>query len=118
MRLRATDTPSSAARDLAEPIRACGRLAALNAERPAESLNFMYPRYYNGAMSKVFIIIGLLLVVIGVVVGYAPWLFAWFGKLPGDIRIERENGVFFFPLTSMVVVSVVVSLLLSLFFRR
>ncbi|MGD2074356.1 MAG: DUF2905 domain-containing protein [Gammaproteobacteria bacterium] len=69
-------------------------------------------------MAKVFILIGLLLVAIGVVMGYAPWLLSWFGKLPGDIRIERENGVFFFPLTSMVVISVVISLLLSLFFRR
>jgi len=50
--------------------------------------------------------------------GYAPWLFGWFGKLPGDIRIERHNGVFFLPLTSMLVVSIVLSVVLSLFFRR
>jgi hypothetical protein len=69
-------------------------------------------------MAKAFIIAGVLLVILGVAMGYAPWLFGWFGKLPGDIRIERENGVFFFPLTSMLLVSVVLSLLLSLFFRR
>ena len=69
-------------------------------------------------MAKVFIIVGLLLVTIGIVMGYAPWLFGWFGKLPGDIRIERENGVFFLPLASMLVISVVLSLLLSFFFRR
>ena len=69
-------------------------------------------------MAKLFIVLGIVLVIIGVAIGYAPWLFGWFGKLPGDIRIERENGVFFFPLTSMLLISVVVSLLLSLFFRR
>ena len=69
-------------------------------------------------MAKLFIMLGIVLVIVGIAIGYAPWLFAWFGKLPGDIRIERENGVFFFPLTSMLLVSVVVSLLLALFFRR
>jgi hypothetical protein len=69
-------------------------------------------------MARLFIIAGLVLVVIGIAIGYAPWLFGWFGKLPGDIRIEREHGVFFFPLTSMLIISVVISLLLSLFFRR
>lgn len=69
-------------------------------------------------MAKVFIALGVVLILIGIAMGYAPWLFGWFGKLPGDIRIERENGVFLFPLTSMLLVSVVLSLLLSLFFRR
>ncbi len=69
-------------------------------------------------MARVFIIVGLVLVTVGILMGYAPWLFGWFGKLPGDIRIERENGVFFLPLASMLVISLVVSLLLSLFFRR
>ena len=69
-------------------------------------------------MAKGLIVLGVLLVFAGVALSYAPWLFGWFGKLPGDIRIERENGVFFFPVTSMLVVSIVVSLILSLFFRR
>ena len=69
-------------------------------------------------MSRVLIVVGLLLVVAGIVVGYAPWLFAWFGRLPGDIRIERDNGVFFFPITSMLVISILLSLIVSLIFRR
>ena len=69
-------------------------------------------------MARIFIILGSLLLVIGIALAYAPWLFSWFGKLPGDIRIEREQGVFFFPITSMLLVSIVLSLLLSLFFRR
>lgn len=69
-------------------------------------------------MAKALVILGILLVVVGLLLGYAPWLFGWFGKLPGDIRIERDNGVFFLPLTSMLVVSIVLSVVLSLFFRR
>jgi hypothetical protein len=69
-------------------------------------------------MAKLLIFLGVLLLAAGIVLGYAPWLFAWFGRLPGDIRIERANGVFLFPITSMLVVSVVISLLLSLFLRR
>ena len=69
-------------------------------------------------MAKALIVIGNLLVLAGLAAGYAPWLFSWFGRLPGDIRIERPNGVFFFPITSMLVISVVLSVVLSLFFRR
>ena len=40
------------------------------------------------------------------------------GRLPGDIYIQRRNFTFFFPLTTSILLSVVLSLLLSLFFRR
>jgi hypothetical protein len=71
-----------------------------------------------GRMAKILIIAGSLLLIIGLVLAWAPWLLSWFGRLPGDIRIERDNGVFFFPVTSMLLVSVVLSLLLALLFRR
>jgi hypothetical protein len=63
--------------------------------------------------------VGPLLVGLGlaiVVVGLLAWSGAlgWFGRLPGDIRIERPGVRFYFPITSMVIASVVVSLLLSL----
>ena len=45
-------------------------------------------------------------------------LCGWFGRLPGDIRIGDEYRSFFFPITSMIVVSLVLTLLLNLFFRR
>ena len=69
-------------------------------------------------MAKLFIIAGILLVIIGVTLSYAPGLLHWFGRLPGDIRIERENGVFYFPVTSMLIVSVIVSLIVSLLLRK
>ncbi|MFW5969323.1 MAG: DUF2905 domain-containing protein [Halofilum sp. (in: g-proteobacteria)] len=71
-----------------------------------------------GMFGKVLITLGILLVVAGVVLVYAPWLVSWFGRLPGDIRIERDGGSVFIPITSMIIVSVVVSLILNIFFRQ
>jgi len=45
----------------------------------------------------------------------APWSLSWLGHLPGDIRIESENGRFYFPLTTCVLVSAGLSLALRLF---
>jgi len=42
---------------------------------------------------------------------------AWLGRLPGDIRIERGNSAFYFPIVTCLIISIVVSLILS-FFRR
>jgi hypothetical protein len=67
---------------------------------------------------KLILLLGLLLVLLGAVLSWAPGLLGWFGHLPGDIRIERENGVFYFPVTSMIIVSVVLSLIINLFLRR
>jgi hypothetical protein len=68
-------------------------------------------------MARWFILAGLLLLVVGVVLHFAPGILSWFGRLPGDIRIERERGRFFFPVTSMIVVSVLLTLLINLFRR-
>lgn len=66
--------------------------------------------------------LGKLLVVggvIAVVFGLLLWTGhgTWFGKLPGDIRIERGNGGFFFPITTCIVISIVLTLVMSLFRR-
>jgi hypothetical protein len=65
---------------------------------------------------KILIVIGLLLIVAGVLFlhgGKIPFL----GHLPGDIRIERENFTFFFPLGTCLLLSALLSLLLWLFRR-
>ena len=58
-----------------------------------------------------------MLAALGAAMLYAPWLLNWFGRLPGDIRIEGENGNVFIPITSMLILSVLLSVLLSLFRR-
>jgi len=70
------------------------------------------------AAGKLLIIAGLVLVVLGLAFSYAPGLFSWFGHLPGDIRREGEHGSVYIPVTSMIVISIVLSILINLFFRR
>ncbi len=67
---------------------------------------------------KLFIYAGIALLVLGLIIRYAPWLVNWFGKLPGDIKIEKENSFIFIPITSMVVVSLLITLIINLFFRK
>ena len=68
-------------------------------------------------MNKLLIIVGASLLALGVLLTYAPSALRWFGRLPGDIRIENEHGGFYFPIVSMAIVSVVLSII-AYFFRR
>jgi hypothetical protein len=63
----------------------------------------------------VIIGIGVLLIVIGALV-WMGWL-SWFGRLPGDIRIERPNTRVYIPITSMLLLSILLTVLLSLLNR-
>jgi len=64
-------------------------------------------------MQRSLIILGLLIALVGVA---WPWVSKLpFGRLPGDIFIDRPGFRFFFPLTTMVIVSVVISLVLMIF---
>jgi len=70
------------------------------------------------AFGKLLVIIGVVLIVIGFIVSYAPWLISWFGKLPGDIRIQDEQRFVFIPITSMLIISIILTLVINLFFRK
>ncbi len=65
-------------------------------------------------IGKIIATVGVVLVVVGALVSIYGNIFSWFGNLPGDIRIHRENFLFFLPVTSMILVSGVVSFLLWL----
>jgi hypothetical protein len=72
-------------------------------------------------LGKLLIVFGLVMVIVGGalvfggnLLGKVPWL----GRLPGDIRIERENWTFYFPLATSILLSLVLTLLLFLFGRR
>ena len=70
------------------------------------------------AFGKLLATIGVILLVIGLMITYAPWLINWFGKLPGDIRIEDEKKWVFIPITSMFIVSIILTIIINLFFRK
>ena len=67
-------------------------------------------------MGKFLVILGVVIVFLGLVLwgGFAP---KWLGRLPGDIRIERGNSAFYFPIVTCIIISAVLSLLLSIFRR-
>ena len=67
-------------------------------------------------MGKSLIILGLILVAAGFLLNYGGKI-PFLGKLPGDIRIERENFSFFFPLGTCLVISLLASFLFWLFRR-
>ena len=65
-------------------------------------------------MGKLLILAGVLLVVVGLLLSVAPGMFGWFGHLPGDLRLERRGVTIFLPITSCLVLSMILSLVLHL----
>ena len=64
-------------------------------------------------MQRSLIVLGLLIALVGVA---WPWVSKLpLGRLPGDIMIDRPGFRFFFPLTTMIIISVVISLILMIF---
>lgn len=68
-------------------------------------------------MAKWLMIIGGLILLFGAALQFAPWLVNWFGRLPGDIRYESGDNRVYIPITSMIVVSLVLTILVNLFRR-
>ena len=61
-----------------------------------------------GDLAKTIITIGIVLVIVGIVITMAGKI-PGFGKLPGDIFIKKENFSFYFPLTTCILLSIVLS---------
>lgn len=68
-------------------------------------------------MGKILVLIGLVLLIVGVTITLFPKL-ASLPKLPGDIYIKKDGFVFYFPWVTSIVISIVLSLILYLFFRK
>jgi hypothetical protein len=67
-------------------------------------------------LGKMLTIFGGLLAIIGIAL-WSGFGAGWLGRLPGDVRIERGHTAFYFPIVTCIVVSIVLTLLLSLFRR-
>jgi hypothetical protein len=70
-------------------------------------------------LGKFIVIIGVITTLMGLVM-WGGWMPKWLGRLPGDIRVERGGSAFYFPIVTCIVLSILLSLLLSIFsiFRR
>ena len=69
----------------------------------------------NQQTGKYIIIAGLVIVIIGVLVFFFHNAFRWFGRLPGDIRLEGKNTRIYFPWVTMIILSIILTVLINLF---
>lgn len=63
---------------------------------------------------QLIIIAGIVLVIVGVIFHFVPNVFNWFGKLPGDIKTEKENSKIYFPITSLIIASIILTIILNI----
>jgi len=68
----------------------------------------------NSETGKWIISIGAIIIVIGIIIYFFHDKLNWIGRLPGDIRIEKENFRFYFPIVTMILFSILGTLILWL----
>jgi len=66
----------------------------------------------NSETGKWIIGIGVIIILVGVIVYFFHDKLNWIGRLPGDIRMERENFKFYFPIATMILFSLLGTLIL------
>lgn len=63
---------------------------------------------------KYIILFGVIVVAIGVIIYFFGDKLNWIGRLPGDIRVEKENSRFYFPITTMILFSILLTVIVNL----
>ncbi len=69
-----------------------------------------------GSLARMLIFLGILLIIIGGVILLANKI-PGFGRLPGDIYIQKKNFSFYFPITTCIIISIILSIIFWLFRR-
>ena len=65
-------------------------------------------------IAKLIILVGVILLVIGLILYFLGEKLNWIGHLPGDIRVEKENFKLYFPITTMLLFSILVTVIFRL----
>ena len=78
----------------------------------------MHPTGKLMLYGNLLITIGILLVLLGLTINYAPSLINWLGKLPGDLVLEDNNKSLFIPITSSIVISIILTIIANLLLRK
>ena len=68
-------------------------------------------------IGRVLLVFGLILAVVGLVLLFADKI-PFLGRLPGDILVKRKNFTIYFPLATMILLSIVLTVIFNVFFRR
>ena len=63
---------------------------------------------------KYLIVIGVIIIFTGIVIYFFHDKLHWIGRLPGDIKIEKENFKFYFPVTTMILLSIAITIIVNL----
>jgi hypothetical protein len=71
----------------------------------------------NPEIGKYIIVAGVALVLIGVLIYFFYDKLNWIGHLPGDIRIVKKNFRFYFPITTMIIFSILITIILQIIRR-
>ena len=71
----------------------------------------------NQQVGKYIIVFGIIAVLAGAVVYFFGHKLQWIGRLPGDIRVEKENFRFYFPFTTLILFSILLTVLVNLIRR-
>ncbi len=66
-------------------------------------------------LGKLLIILGIIIIFVGIFISFMPKI-PYLGKLPGDIHIKKKNFIFYFPLTTSIIVSILASIILTVIF--
>jgi hypothetical protein len=68
----------------------------------------------DNQLGKYLILIGAAVLVLGIFIYFFGGSLKWFGHLPGDIRIERDNFRFYFPITTLILINLVIYLIVKI----
>ncbi|HSV09724.1 MAG TPA: DUF2905 domain-containing protein [Hanamia sp.] len=66
---------------------------------------------------KYILIAGVIIVAAGIIIYFFHDYFKWIGRLPGDFRIEKENFRFYFPLVTMIILSLLITIIINILKR-
>jgi DUF2905 family protein len=68
----------------------------------------------NSDFGKYVIIAGIMIILLGVIIYFFHDKLSWIGRLPGDIRIEKENFKFYFPITTVILFSLALTVIIQI----
>ncbi len=66
------------------------------------------------SIGKYIMAAGIILIIAGALIYFSHGRLKWFGNLPGDIRIERDNFRFYLPLTTMIILSILITIIVNI----
>ena len=66
---------------------------------------------------KYIILVGIVIVILGIIIYFFSDKLHWIGRLPGDVRIEKDNYRFYFPITTMIIASILLTIIIQIIKR-